>query len=439
MSSLAALLLGALTLLAPQQSERVSTTDVWRDHPLPNGAVLSVLSAPQLESQAFFLVLPTGYVLDGPGETQWAHVLEHLLLRVVDPEHDLHTSQGLRVAAETTQSALRLEVYAPPERWQAGLELLTEWLATASVSRKDLAAEQSRITEELRELLPQRRTHKWAAAAWAQVVRHGAEHVRIQGALGELDVDTVAQELLPRAQLGPGVRLVSVGPAPVGEVVEAVQNGVGLMGDGQLRLPERAEDPQAARAVAHREATWDISARHYIEAYLLPDESAAERVAADALALLVTQRVAQTPSFEQRGFLISAAVDHLTPEGRWFVLSSSLPAGESVETLRSAFRQLLTSVQGAAETPLALAEMRRELSTWPDFAALRREYAGNPVLYDLEARQVLFLLYAQLNMGLSLEQLLATYATLDREAVDALARRLFREPNRSSLLLVPRD
>src|SRR5690606_26267245 len=100
------------------------------------------------------------------------------------------------------------------------------------------------------------------------------------------------------------------------------------------------------------------------------------------------------------GFLVSATVDHVTPEGRWFVLSSPVPAGQSVETLRGVYRDLLTSVQGAPETPLALDELRDTVSTWPDFAALRQANAGHPALVDVEARQALFLLYFQVNLDL---------------------------------------
>ncbi|GJM20987.1 MAG: hypothetical protein DHS20C15_09020 [Planctomycetota bacterium] len=439
MSSLTALLACVLTLAAPQPPEELRAAELWKDFTLPNGATLSVMPAPLAESQAFYLVLPLGFVLDGPGEVQWAHVLEHVLLRAVDPDHDLVTTQGLRVAAETTQSSLRLEVYAPPERWESALQLLADWLSVAEVDATSLALEKSRITQELVARAPSGQTHKWAAAAWNQAVRHGAEHVRVSGALAELSAERVSQELLPRMQLGPGAHLLSVGPADTELVMQRVRDSLGVMTRGASSAPAPSADPEAARDVRGRIVTWDISSRHYIEAFLLPDESAAERVAADTLALLASQRVAQTPSLEQRGFRVSVAVDHLTPEGRWFVLSSPLPQGQSLETLRTAFRQLLTSIQGAPETPIALDAMRQDLTVWPDFPALRREHAGNPQLREVEMRQALFLFYAQLNMGLSLESLVEVYATLDREVVDALARRLFRETNRSSLLLKPRD
>lgn len=429
----------ALTLCLPAQVAERPLSEVWVEHRLPNGLRAALVHAPELPDQAFVLVQPRGLVLDGADELQWAHLLEHLVLAASGVDREGQRPGELRVNAETTQSSLRFEAYAPPDEWERALDLHATWLATRGVDEALLASERGTLADELRVSIPEGATHKWAAAAWNQVVRHGAEHVDLVGDLTSLTAERINEALSPHRLRLDEMRLVSIGPVDPELVLDRLIDTLGVMGTGKTASVAATQDRETLRAPSDRQATWDVSARHYIETYLIPDGEPETRVAADALALLASVRLQQTPSLAQRGFSISAAADHITPEGTWFVLSSSLPPNESVETLRGIFASLLGSLAESPEISDVLGSMRRELSVWPDFAQLRAENAGHPGLLDVEVRQAVFLLYAELSMGRPLLELGPAYERLDVAALKRASAKLFRGPNRASMLLEPVD
>src|SRR5690349_3311113 len=69
---------------------------------LPNGLHCLVINFPGSTNVAIFTYSPMSLITDGLGQTQWSHLVEHLVLRSTVPEEDL-----LRANAETMSDHMR--------------------------------------------------------------------------------------------------------------------------------------------------------------------------------------------------------------------------------------------------------------------------------------------------------------------------------------------
>src|ERR1043165_210925 len=103
-------------------------SDPFVRHALPGGAEVCVLELPNAPGTSVFVILPFGLAGDEAGHAQGAHLLEHLLIRGVDP-NGLEV-EGLRINGETGAATLRLEVLAPAEKWREALARPARWLAS---------------------------------------------------------------------------------------------------------------------------------------------------------------------------------------------------------------------------------------------------------------------------------------------------------------------
>ncbi|MCB9898813.1 MAG: insulinase family protein [Planctomycetes bacterium] len=442
-SRLLATLLGVALVAAPARAD----DPPFHETTLENGVRVLVVEAPAAKSQVFLTLLPLGLLSDGAGHTQWSHLLEHFMLRSSEPSNATYDIDGITVNGETTALALRLESLAPPERWREAQRHHAEWLRAGALQPSPeldamLAREKGLVHQEVMGTSAGGVTHKWALAAWNQVVRHGATHVRALGDVERATTEDVIAALADEVRPGPGVQLVSVGPAPADEVLAAVAEDFGGL---VARPPWQASAAKAKDRLAgpvHLEATWDVPVRHYMEWYRLPDRGAHDRMAADALALLVNTRIGQRQTLASLGVQAAAFADLVVPEGRFLLVSGPLPEGVTVEDVRAELDKLYTSFT-PNEAAQMVSNMGSQLAEWPDFAEIRRlaeeepEYASLKGQLDIiEAQQTLFLLYARDNMGLDIEQL-PGYVSLTPEEVLGMASESLRPERRSSLLLRP--
>ncbi|MFG0317727.1 MAG: protein kinase, partial [Planctomycetota bacterium JB042] len=277
---------------------------------LGNGVRAAVVELPSAPSQAFFTILPLGLLADAPGEAQFAHLLEHMMIRSTDP--DALEVDGLRLNGETNGRFLRLESIGPPDRWRTALDRHAGWLSARDVDPEVLAREKVRIAGEEEQTARNGYTGKWALAAWNQVVRHGLPHAAVHGDVADATVEAVRRRLAAAVPIGDAVRVVAVGPASAEEVLAALEETIGAI---EPRDPAPAAAANPGDAVEH-EATWDLDAFHHAEWYPLPDASAGDRLAAAVLARVLTIRLASAPDVRVRGLSVIASDELATPEGR---------------------------------------------------------------------------------------------------------------------------
>jgi hypothetical protein len=407
--------------------------DVWRVWSLDNGIRVTSLHAPLASQQIVFTMLPMGLLTDDAQRTQFSHLTEHLMVRSTDPEGV--EADGIVFNGETTALVLRLETMAPPERWMEGLTRQVKWLSTRAVEVDLLEREKQNIALEEANTASGGHTHKWALAAWNQVLRHGLLDVKLHGDIASATVKQASAALMD-VRVGERVHVVSIGPLPVDEVRAGLEQTFGTLPGEAWVAPVPSLPPDAIREVGQHIARWDLPARHYLEWYPVPDDSALDRIKADALAQLFNRKLQQRGLLRSLGVQAMAAADLISPEGRWLLLSASLPTGVDPVVVSDEWAEVTHSLSGQ-EARIVVQDLGRQLTELPDFEVLRKQYASNPGGEWIEAQQAMFLMYAQLNMGLSREELIATYPSLEAGDLVTFGQTVLREDQRSSLLLEP--
>lgn len=413
----------------------------WVEGRLANGLRWIVVDAPLAEEQVHFTLLPWGLLSDGPGEAQLSHLGEHLVVRSLAPAATDLRVEGILLGGETMALNLRLDTYAPIDRWETALGWHGSWLERRALASPALPAllgrERGRVDEELKQTCAQGYSHKWALAAWNQVVRHGRGHAAVQGDLATVREQTLLEVAARRVGAGDGVLFVSVGPVPRAEVVAAIEIRLGALPQWAAVLPAPAAERGSIVAPGERRATWDLPLGHYLEWYPVPGGDAASLVGADALAFLLNTRLQQRGHLGASGIQAHATADLITPEGRWLLLSASLPRLEDEAVVRAEIAEVLAGLRELPEAPLVVGQMTSQLAEWPDFAALRAQFGAQPGVDWIEAQQVLFLVYAQLNLGLGLFDLAEAYSRLTRAGLEAFAAQVLVADRASVLVLAP--
>jgi hypothetical protein len=430
--------LALVVLLAgPVAAGDDAATGPWVEFELENGIHVSLLHAELASQQALFSFLPLGLLDDAAERAQYAHLVEHLMIRSTDPvELEL---EGMLLNGETTALALRLESFSDLTNWREALDRHVRWLQAGTVDAETLAREQTLIESEEQQTASRGYTHKWALAAWNQVVRHGAQHVAIHGDVAEATAESSLAYLSDRVRVGPGVRFVSVGPLPLGEAREAIEKALSVFEGEPWAVSVPSLPPKAVRAVRQTVATWDLPGRHYLEWYPVPDESALDRVSADALALLLNIKMQQRGGLQAVGVLASANADLVTPEGRWVLITASLPAGVDPAMVQMEMKTVIESLGAGLEATSVVTQLTTQLTELPDFAQVRKGSKGNPQAKWIEAQQAIFMIYAQMNMGLGLEELRAVYPRLTASDLVTFGATVMDVDKRSTLLLEPAD
>jgi predicted Zn-dependent peptidase len=426
------LLAALFALCGPVLQTGDAADSPWHELRLDNGISVIILDAPLAEQHAFITMLPLGLLDDEADRAQFAHLVEHLIVHSTDP--DALDAEGVLVNGETTGLALRLESFTEPHNWEKAFDRHVSWLAAQDVDPAILEREKANIALEEQSTAANGYTHKWAQAAWNQVVRHGTSHVRVHGDIAGVSAEDARDYLRRRIGSGPGVLFVSVGPVPAEEIAIKVRAVMGeLPGDAwAMSAPSVAKE--SILEVKDRKATWDLEARHYMEWYPVPADTALDRVLADALALLLNRKIQQRGSFQMAGVHALAQADLVSPEGRWLLISAPIPPGVDVELVGAELDEVRKSLGAGKETEIVLQELASQLLQLPDFAEVRRQ---NPEARWIEAQQLLFLIYAQLNMGLDRQELLAVYPKVNAAKLAAFADMVLSDDNRSTLMLDP--
>ena len=432
----------------PDATPTSATTPAHAEWTLDNGVTISTLWAPDAPLQHTITFLPHGLLDDGPGHTQRSHFVEHLILRHTDP--DGLFGDGFELNGETTTRSIHLDTYAEPRAWRTTLERHATWLQPHEVTEAILMQEQEAVAQEVLGLAAVGSSHKWADAAWVQVVRFGAEHVDVVGDVRACTAREATTALAAITGVRPGVHVAVVGPLPPNVVRAAVDEILGAV----PALPrteaspeagaELAPDPDAVRAPGARRATWDLPSRHYVEWYPLPDRDVIDRAAGEVLAIRLNTRLALDPDIRAAGVFAIAGADLVTPEGRFLRITVGLPGEVELEpvtrAIHAAVPDVLESGVGAAPLGMFLYQWAMNAVADPDPGAFRRERARTgPVDDRLEADFGISPMHKQLASDLTREQRLEGLRGLDLERLQEIVDGFLTEARRGSLLLTPRD
>ncbi len=407
--------------------------DPFVRYPLPGGAELLVLEAPGAPGESVFVSLPHGLLDDRPGAAQESHLLEHFLIRGSEP--DGLSVDGLAINGETGGGSLRLEVLAPAERWRDALVRPARWLAVRTLGDEVLAREQQRIGEEEASTARGGFTHKWALAAWSQVVAGGLERAAVHGDPLAARVQALGLRAEELARLGPGARIVAAGPAKAAEVLELVQREYAAC----LRAPAAEPALKSKAECKSYSAHWDLPAEHELAWIVLPDKQPEDLAAAWVLEQGAWLLLAQSGAGLLQPGQAQAELARLPGLGRALLLSAGgfeRARADKVHALLEDVRERLEHMDSAKSWETALAGCRMQLGAAPDFAAQRAQLAGNPVATWIEGQYALNLLALELRTGLSVPRLRELLEKKAGERVARLAAVLAEPARRGSLRLI---
>jgi len=424
----------------------MSGGDAFARSKLPNGVELTVLEVKGAPRETFFAFLPLGLAHDDADCAQWSHVLEHMLIRTTDAEG---LSDGeLEFNGETSDGALRLDVYAPPELAERGVQKLVAWLTRGEFDGGVLEREKQNIGRELANSSANGYGHKWATAAWAQAVRHGRSATRVRGDVTDATVDGLRDYRRRKVAIDARVRLVAIGPLAADQVAKlfAAQFGETATPDaapasapastssthGSASLTELARGELAA--------TWDLPTTHLVEWYLLPNATPLERATCSLLGNALALKLQADPELASAKIVALANADVELPQGRVLFLSASLPGVEAKDAAVAAFRRALDGLEQVAQfgsLDAFVGMARRELGGLPDFVQLRHQWKDRPGAEMLEAQLVLNVAMREWSTRMTFAELGAAVTATQAKDLLALRERWLASSAASRLLLTP--
>ncbi|HLH57067.1 MAG TPA: insulinase family protein [Verrucomicrobiae bacterium] len=293
---------------------------------LPNGIRLVSVNFPGSTNVSIFTFTGMGLATDAPGQAQWAHLVEHLVVRSTVPGDLAHAN------AETLIDHMRLDTYGSLADWRSWLSHHRRWIEGVPFSQTSLETEKPRVISECDVTARNLMTSKFAFGAWAQAHRHGLNHVALKG-------DVLA------AKLNDVQALRNAHFAVPGEVTVCVVGGVPT----PTALAGLKEDLESLRLTATPvskvkpkngdvELTWDLDGRALLMTWPIPDFDDPDYAALMVAGQLLNMKMAATQPAKRTSGAVLAGADLITPEGKFFYVSTALNQAASFDELRERFQ-----------------------------------------------------------------------------------------------------
>lgn len=308
------LLLGGTTSLAAKPQVDGFT--------LENGIRVVSLYIRDSNNVSIFTYLPMGLASDGPGQAQWSHLIEHLVLRSpVALRYD-------QANGETPEDHMRLDFYGNVSNWQEGLSHHRLWLAGVAFDERRLELEKVQVNSECDTVANRLATHRFAFAAWGQGFRHGRKHAAVKGDVSRARLSEIQRhrdEHLVVLDKSVVCFIGGVDPKTLRAVVNKELGGI----QSEAKRPA----PVELHTGSH-EMTWDIDARHIILSWPIPDVTGPRYGALMVAARLLMVRFNLDAELKALTGVVFAGTDLAVPEGRFFYVTASVRAEASFDDVR---------------------------------------------------------------------------------------------------------
>ena len=303
-------------------------------HTLANGLRVVVVPFPKSTNVSIFTFSPMSLCSDGPGQAQWSHLVEHLVIRSTFP------NELQRANAETLPDHLRLDFYGNTADWKEGLSHHRRWLEGVPFREEILAAEKPKVISECDFTSRNFATHKFALAAWSHASRHSNSHVAIKGDVLRAGLEEAQRYRDARLFLPQKTTICAVGGVDAASFIAEAEKEIG-------KLNSRAQPaPRVVPRTGTLEVTWDLDARHLVLVWPVPDFSDDDYAELMSGALwLSMQYFSDAPLKAQTGQVLAGA-DLATPEGNFFYVSASIRPGVAFAEVEKNLRVHLDRLSG---------------------------------------------------------------------------------------------
>jgi predicted Zn-dependent peptidase len=385
----------------------------------------------QSTNVSIFTYLPMGMAEDGAEQTQWSHLVEHLVIRSTISE-DLAIANG-----ETLPDHMRLDFYGTVENWKQGIDHCKRWLQGLPFTQKNLATEKPKIDSEVDFTVKNFATHKFAMAAWAQGARHGRSFAAVRG--------DVARASLPEIQKYRDDHF-----AVLSNTVICVVGGIradqvrSISSEERLeQITSRAQLPEVLRLHPGRhDMSWDLDARHIVLAWPLPRNDQATYAATMTVAAWVSMQFYSDATLQKLAGMTLTGADLHTPEGDFFYISASLRPGSTFQEierqLKSHLSKLLSSSSDLSWIAPAGRQQAEALTTLPDPFAFKNQLPPNVTPEMMEGNLGLQWGMTEFRYGPAKKSLVSELSKLKTEQVQAAAKKYLAEDACIAVNLHPR-
>ena len=317
------LLVGAVGMGGDASSTQPSKVN---SRTLSNGLQVVVVSFAGSTNVSLFCFLPLGLASDGPGQTQWSHLIEHLVIRSTVPGNSPQAN------AETMPDHMRLDFYGHTGNWQEGLSHLRRWLEGIPFTQANLEAEKPKVIAECDFTAKNFATHKFALAAWSQGYWHGRTHVGLKSEVLSADLKDIQRYRDERLVVLDKITVVLVGGIEAMTFFAEAEKQL-----GNLMSPAKSSSHGKARG-GNLDLTWDLEARHLLLTWPIPDGTHDDYASLLVAAQWLTMQFYTDTSLRQLTGMVLADANLSTPEGNFFCVSASLRPGATFDAVRKLIR-----------------------------------------------------------------------------------------------------
>ncbi len=343
---------------------------------LANGLRLAAIHYPGSTNMAIFTFCPMGLALDGAGQSQWSHLVEHLVI------HSTFKSLSAEVNAETLPDCLHLDFYGNIYNWQDGLVHHRRWLEGVPFTAEGLAEEKAKIKVECEYVARNLATHKFALAAWNQAYRLGQDKADLIG--------DVLRSDLPALQTYRDERL-----AVLSQTLICVVGGVetkaslAILTKHLEGISSKAKSAPLAKPKSPRNNfIWDLPARHLLLTWPIPGHTKPDHAELMVGAQWLAMRAFSDAPLKAATGMLLAGVDLYLPEGAYFYISLSLKPGADFDEVQTRLNQLLDQMRSEKNLsmfPFLSRQLSMLLSILPDQAGFAGQGVDNMPVAMLEA------------------------------------------------------
>lgn len=300
---------------------------------LANGIRIVVLHVPASKSVSIFTYVPMGLASDGPGQAQWSHLVEHLVVRATVPFGSQQAN------AETLPDHMRLDFYGTTDNWEEGLSHHARWLQGTEFTEENFIAEKAHVNAECDQLAHNLATYKFAIAAWAQGYRFGRAHAGIKADVDRAALSDIQRYRDERLAVLDRTVVCVVGGLDPRAVLSVVTQRLGSI-TAEAQAPGPVEAPGGSR-----EMTWDLDARHLVLTWPIPDISANDYPALMVAGQWLTAQLFADEGLKSLAGTALAGADLAVPEGDFFYVSAPLRPMASSDAVRRRFDEHLRSLR----------------------------------------------------------------------------------------------
>lgn len=343
---------------------------------LNNGIRVVSLYIQDSNNVSIFTYLPMSLTSDGPGQGQWSHLIEHLVIRTTFP------SGSPQANAETLPDHMRLDFYGTVNNWQNGLAVHAKWLKGIPFTEQIFQTEKRNINSECDNIAKNLFGHKFAMAGWAQGYRHGLKHAALKADINKASLREIQAyrdghlAVLNKAVVCVvgGVDSKTLKPL-IAETLGSVQTNASLPEVVKLHPGEH-------------KMTWDLDAKHLVLTWPIPNFTERDYPALMIAGQWLNMKFFADAELKQVTGMVLAGADLTIPEGNFFYISASLKPEASFDDVKKKIDrhlQALRSRESALpEAAMIGQQLSYQMTTLMDPAIVKAQAPPNLTMVMIE-------------------------------------------------------